>query len=167
MMSACQTRSEASSRRPPPSARAIDDEMPPPIAPAEIICISITPGNTIDMPASASVPSLPTKYVSIRPVADWASISMIFGAASRSSSGSNGASSSARVRPSIAGFGNPTDRSVITVALMTNASRQDQGKHDGFEPQQGGGVAVHLGAQDRALERVDQEGGDGVGIEAG
>ena len=51
----------ASSRRPPPSARAIAEEMPPPIAPADIICISITTGNTSATPASAAVPSLPTK----------------------------------------------------------------------------------------------------------
>jgi hypothetical protein len=35
--------------------------MPPPIAPADIICISITPGNTSATPASASVPSMPMK----------------------------------------------------------------------------------------------------------
>jgi hypothetical protein len=35
--------------------------MPPPIAPADIICISITTGNTSATPASASVPSQPTK----------------------------------------------------------------------------------------------------------
>jgi hypothetical protein len=35
--------------------------MPPPIAPPAIICISIRPGNTSAMPASASVPSLPMK----------------------------------------------------------------------------------------------------------
>jgi len=34
---------------------------PPPMAPADLICISITTGNTSAMPASASVPSLPTK----------------------------------------------------------------------------------------------------------
>jgi hypothetical protein len=37
------------------------DEMPPPIAPADIICMSISAGNTSATPASASVPSLPTK----------------------------------------------------------------------------------------------------------
>ena len=58
MMSACSTSASASSRRPAPSARAIADEMPPPIAPADIICISMKPGNTSAMPASASVPSL-------------------------------------------------------------------------------------------------------------
>ena len=47
----------ASSRRPEPSARATADEMPPPIAPPAIICISIRPGNTSDTPATASVPS--------------------------------------------------------------------------------------------------------------
>ena len=42
MTSACSTSASASSRRPAPSARAIADEMPPPMAPAEIICISMT-----------------------------------------------------------------------------------------------------------------------------
>ena len=36
---ACKTRASASSRRPPPRARAIAEEMPPPIAPADSICI--------------------------------------------------------------------------------------------------------------------------------
>jgi hypothetical protein len=34
---------------------------PPPMAPAEVICISITSGKASAIPASASVPSLPTK----------------------------------------------------------------------------------------------------------
>jgi hypothetical protein len=37
------------------------DDIPPPIAPADIICISISAGKTRATPASASVPSLPTK----------------------------------------------------------------------------------------------------------
>ena len=101
----------------------MEDEIPPPIAPPEIICISITPGNTIDMPARASVPSLPTQNVSIRPVADWATISRMLGADSRSSSPSSGASSRARVRRSSAGGAVPTDWSVIVVALMADAFR--------------------------------------------
>ena len=44
MTSACSTSASASSRRPAPSARAIADEMPPPMAPAEIICTSMTTG---------------------------------------------------------------------------------------------------------------------------
>jgi hypothetical protein len=58
---ACSTRLSAVSRLPAPSARAIADEMPPPMAPAEIIVISMKGGNTSAMPASASVPSLATK----------------------------------------------------------------------------------------------------------
>ena len=61
MTSACRMVASASSRRPEPSARAIADDTPPPIAPADIICISMTPGNTCATPASASVPSLPMK----------------------------------------------------------------------------------------------------------
>ena len=61
MMSAWGTSASASSRRPAPSARAIADEIPPPIAPADIICMSMSTGNTSATPARASVPSLPTK----------------------------------------------------------------------------------------------------------
>ena len=41
---ACQTSASAASRRPEPSVRAIADEIPPPIAPADIIWISMTTG---------------------------------------------------------------------------------------------------------------------------
>ena len=61
MISAWEMVASASSRRPAPSARAIAEDTPPPIAPADIICISMTPGNTSATPASASVPSLPMK----------------------------------------------------------------------------------------------------------
>src|ERR1051326_1189668 len=82
--SAWRTRASASARRPPPSARAIADEIPPPIAPADIICISISTGNTSVTPASASVPSFAMKYVSMSPTAAWANITSTLGAASRS-----------------------------------------------------------------------------------
>ena len=59
--SACSASASASVRRPAPSARAMEEEMPPPMAPADIICISITTGNTSATPASASVPSFPMK----------------------------------------------------------------------------------------------------------
>ena len=98
MTSACSTSASASSRRPAPSARAIADEMPPPMAPAEIICISITPGKTSAMPASASVPSRDTNQVSISPVAACASMTSTLGQAMRNSVGTIGALSSARVR---------------------------------------------------------------------
>ena len=58
---ACQASASASAWRWPPSALAIAEEMPPPMAPADIICISITIGNTSVTPASASVPRRPTK----------------------------------------------------------------------------------------------------------
>jgi hypothetical protein len=51
---ACTASRLASSRRPAPKARATADEMPPPTAPADIICISITAGNTSAMPAKAA-----------------------------------------------------------------------------------------------------------------
>ena len=59
--SAWSANASASPRRPPPSARATADEMPPPIAPADIICISMTAGKTSATPASAAVPSQPMK----------------------------------------------------------------------------------------------------------
>src|SRR6266508_2842972 len=98
MTSACSTNASASSRRPPPSARAIADEMPPPIAPAEIICISITPGNASAMPASASVPSFATHQVSMSPVAACANITSTFGEAIRNNVGTIGPCSSRRAR---------------------------------------------------------------------
>ena len=61
MMTACNANALASARREPPSARAMADEIPPPMAPADIICISITTGKTSATPARDSVPSLPMK----------------------------------------------------------------------------------------------------------
>ena len=51
----------ASSRRPPPSAREIADAMPLPIPPPDMVCITISTGNTRLTAASASTPSQPTK----------------------------------------------------------------------------------------------------------
>ena len=67
------------------------DEMPPPMAPADIICISMKPGNTSAMPASASVPSRPMNAVSISPVDACASITSTLGPASRSRVAQDGA----------------------------------------------------------------------------
>jgi phosphate/sulfate permease len=39
---------------PAPSARLTDDETPPPIAPDDIICVSMAKGNTTAMAASGS-----------------------------------------------------------------------------------------------------------------
>ena len=74
------------------------DEMPPPIAPADSICIIMKPGNTSAMPASASVPRRETNQVSISPVEACASITSTFGHARRSSVGTIGPCSSAWVR---------------------------------------------------------------------
>ncbi len=100
--SAWTTSALASSLRREPSARAIAEAMPPPMAPADIICMSITAGNTSAMPASASVPSLPTNQVSISPAAACASMSSTLGRPRRASVGAMGPSSSTRVRGSIA-----------------------------------------------------------------
>ena len=98
MMMACITQASASSRRPEPSARAMAEEMPPPTAPAESICIIMKPGNTSAMPVSASVPSRETNHVSINPVAACASITRMFGQAMRNSVGTMRPSSKRRVR---------------------------------------------------------------------
>ena len=64
---ASNTSASASRRRRAPSARALADAIPPPMAPAEVICINLTIGNTRAMPASASVPSFPTNQVQSGP----------------------------------------------------------------------------------------------------
>src|SRR5512134_2862229 len=94
---ACITKASASLRRPAPSARATAEEIPPPTAPAESICISMKPGKTSAIPASASVPSRETNQVSISPLAAWATITRIFGHAMRRSVGAMRPSSIARV----------------------------------------------------------------------
>src|SRR5215831_2341046 len=98
MITACIASASAWSRRPRPSARAIADEMPPPMAPAETICISMTPGKTSAMPASASVPSFDTNQVSINPVAACATMTSTLGHAIRNRVGTMGPCSKTRVR---------------------------------------------------------------------
>ena len=61
MTSACTTRRRARRASPAPSAREMAEDTPPPIAPAEVICSSITSGNTSARPASGAVPRRPTK----------------------------------------------------------------------------------------------------------
>ena len=95
------------------------DEIPPPSEPAEIICISMTPGNTSAMPASASVPSRPTQNVSISPLLACASMTTTLGHAMRSKSGTIGACSSALVRGSSPAPGGIVDWGV-TVAEATS-----------------------------------------------
>ena len=72
------------------------------MAPADSICIIMKPGNTSAMPASASVPRCETHQVSIRPVEACASITRMFGQASRSRVGRIAPCSSRRVRGLIA-----------------------------------------------------------------
>ena len=104
-MIACNTSALASSRRPPPSARAIADEMPPPTAPAESICIIVNPGKTSAMPASASAPRRETQKVSTSPVDACASMTATFGLARRIKVSAIGASRRHRKRGSRAGLG--------------------------------------------------------------
>ena len=72
--------------------------MPPPIAPAESICIIMKPGKTSAIPASASVPRRETHHVSIRPVDACAVITRMFGHAIMSSVGTIAPCSRRRVR---------------------------------------------------------------------
>jgi hypothetical protein len=60
MTSACTASARTRSGWPAPVARLIAEDTPPPMAPAEHICISITKGNTRAMAASAVFPSTPT-----------------------------------------------------------------------------------------------------------
>src|SRR5882724_6501640 len=80
-----------------PGAGAIADEIPPPMAPADIICISIRTGKTSATPARASVPSLATKYVSMSPTEACTNMTSTFGVASRRSVLTIGPSSRTRV----------------------------------------------------------------------
>ena len=54
------TRRLASAWRPAPSARATAADTPPPMPPADIVCMSMTSGKVTETPASASAPSQPT-----------------------------------------------------------------------------------------------------------
>ena len=53
MASACSANAAARASSPDPSARLIAEDTPPPIAPADSICISMTIGNTRAMAASS------------------------------------------------------------------------------------------------------------------
>ena len=55
------TSASAWARRPAPSARATAEATPPPMPPADIVCISMTSGNVTEIPARASGPRRPTK----------------------------------------------------------------------------------------------------------
>ena len=57
--SACAASTEARSLSPAPSARAIADATPPPIAPPDIVMVRITQGNTSAIAASDSTPRRP------------------------------------------------------------------------------------------------------------
>jgi hypothetical protein len=92
--SACTTRRRARAASPAPSARAMAEETPPPMAPAEVICSSMSSGNTSASPASGAVPRRPTKYVSPTETSDWKATSSIPGADRRASAGTIGSASS-------------------------------------------------------------------------
>src|SRR5262245_65240477 len=92
----------ASAARPAPSARATAEATPPPMPPADIVCMSMTSGKVTETPAKASAPSQPTKYASSTLMATWATSMTTLGAASAKSVGAMGPSSSRRVRASMA-----------------------------------------------------------------
>jgi hypothetical protein len=60
MTMACAASAFARSRRPAPSARATAEATPPPMPPADMVCMSMTSGNTSETPASAAGPTQPT-----------------------------------------------------------------------------------------------------------
>ena len=78
---ACSTRAEASSRRPAPSARAMAETTPPPMAPADICCNSSTKGSITAQPASAAVPCRAASQGSTNWQADCTAASRVVGAA--------------------------------------------------------------------------------------
>src|SRR5690242_15611300 len=99
------TSSLARSRLPAPRARAIADVTPAPI-PLLVVCrTSITNGKASEAPARALVPMRPWKKPSKTMTPTNASRFRTFGAASRSSVGRIGASSSSFVRAAAAGLG--------------------------------------------------------------
>ena len=57
--SACAARALARSLSPAPSARAIADDTPPPMAPPDMVMVRMTNGNTSAIAASDAVPSRP------------------------------------------------------------------------------------------------------------
>jgi hypothetical protein len=93
------------------------EEMPPPMAPAESICIIMNTGKTSAMPASASVPRCDTHQVSMSPVEACASMTRVFGQARRSRVGTIDPCSSRRVRGSSAG-GCATAGAVLASAML-------------------------------------------------
>src|SRR5262245_12181601 len=97
---ACSASASASWRRPPPRARATADATPPPMPPADIVCMSMISGNTSETPASASGPSHPTNTASPALTRTWTAMTTTLGAANRSSVGTIGPSRRRRVRAS-------------------------------------------------------------------
>ncbi len=71
---------------------------PPPIAPAEVICSSMSRGKTSARPASGGVPSRPTNHVSPTETVVWKATSRAPGAERRRIVGSTGAVSRRSVR---------------------------------------------------------------------
>jgi len=59
IVAACHASALARSTLPAPSARLIADETLPPIAPADVVCISIVNGKASAMAASGTMPSRP------------------------------------------------------------------------------------------------------------
>ncbi len=90
MIAACSAIALARSGRPDPSARATADDTPPPIAPADIICIRVWIGNTSATEASAVMPSRPTNHASAKVVSVIAAATTTLGADSRASIGAIG-----------------------------------------------------------------------------
>jgi hypothetical protein len=90
-MAACSASVAARSLSPAPSARLIAEETPPPIAPADIICVSMASGNTSAIAASGTVPSRPIYEVSATATNVLPTMATAFGRASVNSVGRIGA----------------------------------------------------------------------------
>jgi hypothetical protein len=81
--SACSTAVSARALCPDPRARAMTEDIPPPMAPCDMLCIKTSNGRTSAIPVKASVPRRATNHISIRPVLDWAVMTRMLGHASR------------------------------------------------------------------------------------
>ena len=87
MTTACRASASARAKSPAPSARLIAEETPPPIAPADSICISMISGKTSVMAASGVVPRMPTYTVSKIATIARTSVAARLGRVSRSRAG--------------------------------------------------------------------------------
>src|SRR5262245_48706455 len=121
MTHACHASASASGRRPAPSARATAEATPPPMPPADMVCMSMISGNTRATPASASAPSQPTNIASAALTTACTAMTTTLGAARRRSVGTTGPCSSRSVRAPAGLRGAASGRSAISRVAISAA----------------------------------------------